>query len=389
MPPDMDLSSALGKGSISQPLKITADKANIAGTFSGIESVLCKSFPNLFIIGQCGGEKQRITPTLVTHFWKYYDGRFLRCPLFLATIFSMHMRHLVMAKGADMKGSDPFTLKQIGDIMNASSLEKDLEQAANDPVIAKRVDDLLCNLMTQMGSAAPFTQFADNKNRMRMKASRIHHGGHAHFATYAPIPWENATFLRASLLTMSPAEKSTIAPNLKPLNDPTCPIGGPDFTTHNFPPQLNEKRTRMSLTSDRAGLAALFFQHSMNLISPTLVQCPMDNAIKKTSHWAVRPRGAFGYISCINENVESRPSDGVLHAHVLYRGPKQGARMLRLSATCQSLREKMALFLDSVSKQHISDTAHGLITAQQTIPLEARLQIMQVFSAHCLCDISC
>ena len=129
--PNLDLLGSLLKGSLGNPLKIVADKQQPANTLSNLEAVLCKSFPNLFIMGECGGPKRgTLCPALVMHFFKYYDGRFVRSPLFLATLFSIDMRQKVVARGAQMKGSDPKILQEIGEFMSSGTLEEELQLAS-------------------------------------------------------------------------------------------------------------------------------------------------------------------------------------------------------------------------------------------------------------------
>ena len=233
---------------------------------------------------------------------------------------------------------------------------------------------VLSELMSQLGSAAPFTAFADHQSRFKMVASRVRHGSHCHFATYCPVPWEDPTVLRACMLSAATETKNEN--NVRPFNERTNPLAASGFSTDYFPSDINAVlANRRTIVRNSPGLAAMHFAQSMDVLNKHVVHCPTYSQTKSSHHWSDGGRGAFGHISCVNQNVEARPSDGVLHAHVLYRGPKQGEEALRLASSDPRLTFIMSQYLDTISRATLQQTVHDWQDAQRLLPEEEQMQM--------------
>ncbi|OWZ23122.1 LOW QUALITY PROTEIN: hypothetical protein PHMEG_0002044 [Phytophthora megakarya] len=301
--------------------------------------MIAGAFPCLFIRGGKMLPHGTWPPTFIRHLMLYYDGRFEKNTMLVATLFNQLQRHTVVQQAARIGTSKAAVLEKLGNLANSKQFKLALINAKLDPSSsqAKRLNGYLLRILSLMGTSVPFSPFERAATRPKLAAVRARFGIAQHWVTVAPPEHHNLELHRIAMIR----QRRSWNQSDELYRSKACWFEDLPYSIR------SNARGMLNVSNTYPALAARVFDRCVRRIHDDIVLCKDTSNTRLSIDYGQRQAGAYGTVAAHAGVIEPQ-LDGRLHIHMNLYGSKYSPELLSRVVCSPPLRDRAAEWLNSV-----------------------------------------
>ena len=309
-------------------------------------------FPYLFLRGCNMLPKSSFPPSLIKHFYLYYDGRFEQTQCFTHLLFNQLIRHTAIRKIARAESSNKKYLEKLGNLMQREDFKNALLEASSNPEekSSKVLNSKLMRILSFAGKDLPFSAFERSQSKAKFSSMSMKYGFQSSFITIAPPEQDNLCLLKLHLIRETKNYNAKINDDLYSDNN---------FTWDQLPEELkNSPRKRLLISQKMPAQSVLAYLRTIDTLLVDLIKCPESKDTRVSRSYFDRQNSVLGKVGGVIGVTEPQ-SDSRLHLHLLTYPSTMSPNLLTEIIASDSLREKAKCWIDRTCTTYLSDETHA------------------------------
>ena len=149
--------------------------------------------------------KSTFPPSLLKHFFSYYDRRFEQTQSFAHLFLNRLMRRAAIRKIARVESTNKKHLENLGSLMKREDFKKALHDASRNPHSkkSKLLNNELTRLLSFVAKELPFSTFERSQSKAKFSSMSTKHGFKSSFMTITPPEQDDLCLLKLHLIRNS------------------------------------------------------------------------------------------------------------------------------------------------------------------------------------------